>query len=241
MLTRYSGATIFVDHFSDFTYVHLMTKMDGDATVEAKLAFERVAMAHGVNIRHYHADNGLFDTKVFKSAIATAKQTLSFCGVNAHHQNGKAENRIKDVTTGARTALLHAAHRWPKAIHASLWPAALKNYTNLRNSLPTRFVPEVKQGRRKKFKAVYDMSPLSKFSDTEVEPNLTHFHPFGSPVYVLEESLQAQHSHNKWSDRSQVGIFLSHSPDHSTSVPLVMNTQTGNVSPHNLESQKTKT
>ena len=39
-LQRYVGATIFVDHFSDLTYVHLMTSMDSTATVEAKLAFE---------------------------------------------------------------------------------------------------------------------------------------------------------------------------------------------------------
>jgi len=229
-VSRYQGATVFVDHFSDFTYVHLMTKMDGESTVEAKLAFERVASEHGVKVLHYHADNGLFDTKVFKASIHSANQTLSFCGVNAHHQNGKAENRIKDITTGARTALLHAAHRWPKAVHASLWPASLKHYTNLRNALPTRFAPEVMKGRTKTL-ATYDHSPLSKFSNTNVEPNLNHFHPFGSPVYVLENSLQGQKSHNKWEDRSRVGIFLCHSPHHASSVPLILNTQTGNVSP----------
>ena len=38
---RYSGATVFVDHFSDFTYAHLMTgEMDAESTVEAKLSFE---------------------------------------------------------------------------------------------------------------------------------------------------------------------------------------------------------
>jgi hypothetical protein len=36
---QYQGATIFVDHFSDFTYIHLMTKLDGKGTVEAKQAF----------------------------------------------------------------------------------------------------------------------------------------------------------------------------------------------------------
>ena len=74
-------------------------------------------------------------------------------------------------------------------------------------------------------------SPISRFCGTEVEPNLDHFHPFGCPVYVLESSLQSQKSHNKWRDRSRVGIFLCHSPNHATSVPLVLNTQTGNVAP----------
>ena len=118
---RYIGATVFCDHYSDFTYVHLMTKMDADATIKAKEAFERLASESGNVVGHYHADNGLFDTKAFKQSVRVACQTLSFCGVNAHHQNGVAERRIRDVTEGARTALLHAAHHWPKAVHASLW------------------------------------------------------------------------------------------------------------------------
>ena len=227
---RYTAATIFVDHYSDFTYVHLMTTNNAETTVAAKQAFEHVAASHGVCIRHYHADNGLFDTKAFRQSIHRAHQTLSFCGVNAHHQNGKAENCVRDLTQGTRTSLLHAAHCWPTAIDASLWPSALKHYTNLRNALPTRFTPGAKHGRRK-LPDTYDHSPLSRFSGTPVEPNLDHFHPFGSPVYVLDDALQSGHSHNKWSDRSKVGIFLCHSPHHASNVSLVLNTQTGNVTP----------
>jgi hypothetical protein len=108
---RYIGATICVDHFPDFTYTHLMVRQPTAATtVEAKLAFKRVTSSRGVAIKHYHSDNGLFDTKAFKASIVQANQTLSFCGPNAHHQNGKAENHIKDITTGGQTSLLHAAH-----------------------------------------------------------------------------------------------------------------------------------
>ena len=82
---------------------------------------------HGVTIHHYHADNGLFDTFKFKAKVETSNQTISFCEVNAHHQNGKAENRVKDVTIGTRTSLFHADHIWTNAIHSSLWPAAMKN------------------------------------------------------------------------------------------------------------------
>ena len=163
-----------------------MTEMDGPATVKAKEAFERLASSHGVIVQHYHADNGLFDTKVFWASVCSANQTMSFCGVNAHHQNGKAERRICDVTTHAQTSLLHAAHRWPKAIHASLWPAALKNYVNLRNNLPTKFIKGEKLGRSK-LPDKFTTSPLSKFAGKEITANLKHFHPFGSPVYVLED------------------------------------------------------
>ena len=90
--------------------------------------------------------------------------------------------------------------------------------------------PGGKEGRRK-LPDKYDSSPISRLSGTKVEANLDQFHPFGSPVYVLENSLKSQKSHNKWSDRARVGIFMCHSPHHSTSVLLVFNTQSGNVSP----------
>ena len=98
---------------------------------------------------------------------------MSFCGVNVHHQNGKAERRIRDLTEHAWTSLLHAAHHWPKAIHASLWPAALKNCINLRNNIPTNFVKGVKGSTD-----TFNNSPLSKFAGTEIKVNFEHFHPF---------------------------------------------------------------
>ena len=70
-ITRYIGATVFVDHASDFMYVHLIAKMNAAATVNAKMVFEHVLAKHGVIVHHYHCDNGLFDTKKFKQAVAT--------------------------------------------------------------------------------------------------------------------------------------------------------------------------
>lgn len=214
-LKRYRGATVFVDHFSDSTYVHLITEMNAAATVEAKMAFERIAHSYYVVIKHYHCDNGLFDTKEFKLAIERANQTITFCGVNAHHQNGKAEQRVGDVTTNARTSLLHAAHRWPKAVDPFLWLCTLKHYVNLRNNLLTKYVAGGKDGR-KKLPDKYIDSTLSKISGFISEIDLKNFHPFGSPVYVLENNLQAKLAHNKWADRSKIGIFLQNSPLHSS-------------------------
>jgi hypothetical protein len=54
-----------------------MTTMDAAATAEAKLAFWRLSASHSVTIRHYHADNGLFDTKAFKAAMSKAERCLS--------------------------------------------------------------------------------------------------------------------------------------------------------------------
>ena len=69
------------------------------------------------------------------------------------------------------------------------------------------------------------------FSNTTIEPNIKHFHPFGCPIYVLQAPLQTGAPFPKWNKRSRVGIFLCHSPHHATSVPLILSTQTGLVSP----------
>ena len=39
---RYVSATLFVHHFYDFIYIHLMDKLGGESTVEAKHTFECV-------------------------------------------------------------------------------------------------------------------------------------------------------------------------------------------------------
>ena len=93
-----------------------------------------------------------------------AHQTIAFCGVGAHHQNGVTERCIRDITENARTSLLHAAYRWPKAIAANLWPQPIKHVVIVRNSLP-------RPGKSE--------SPLSKFAETSIQPNLKDFHPFG--------------------------------------------------------------
>ena len=59
-------------------------------------------------IQHYHADNGRFADNKFREAVAQKGQSLTFCGVNAHFQNGVAERRIRELQDHARTMLIHA-------------------------------------------------------------------------------------------------------------------------------------
>ena len=94
---RYTCATVFVDHFSRFSYVHLQKTTAADATVEAKESFERLAESHGVRVQHYHADNGIFADTKFLAHVAKSNQSISFCGAYAHFQNGVAEKRIRDL------------------------------------------------------------------------------------------------------------------------------------------------
>ena len=64
----YCAATIFVDHFSGYKYVYLMTQLLTEKTVEAKQAFKQHSSESGVAILHYHADNGRFYDNAFQVA-----------------------------------------------------------------------------------------------------------------------------------------------------------------------------
>ena len=58
MTDQYQYATVLVDRFSGFTYVHLQHCITSDKTISAKKAFKQYATQVGVKITHYHADNG---------------------------------------------------------------------------------------------------------------------------------------------------------------------------------------
>jgi hypothetical protein len=117
---RYTVATIFVDHYSRLGYVHLQKDASSAETLKAKRAFELYAREHGIKICHYHADNGRFADNAWKEALLEENQAITYCGVNAHWQNGIAERRIRDLKEQSRTMLLHAEHHWPDAICTSL-------------------------------------------------------------------------------------------------------------------------
>ncbi len=213
---RYKVITVFVDQFSDLSFVYTQKSTTAEETVQAKEAFERYAKTHGVTVKHYHADNGIFAEAEFVRAVEKASQTISFCGVNAHHMNGHAEKRIRDLQENARAMLLHAKRRWPSAVTAHLWPYAVRMANEVHN-----FSPSIKEG----------ISPIERFSQVQVSPKVRHCHTFGCPVYVLDGKLQSGQPLPKWDDRARIGLFLGWSPRHGRKVALVLNLSTGHVSP----------
>ena len=72
-----------------------------EETIEAKQAFERFAAQHGVTIKHYRSDNGIFHARVFTDELKSCGQSITYCGVNAHHQNGVIERCIRDISDHA--------------------------------------------------------------------------------------------------------------------------------------------
>ena len=77
---------VFVDHASNFTYIHLNEALMTVESLDAKHEFERIVEQHGVKIHHYHYDNGHFADCTFVANFCKAQQTIMFCGVGAHHQ-----------------------------------------------------------------------------------------------------------------------------------------------------------
>ena len=94
---RYKYATVFVDQASRLGYVYLQKTATADETLVAKDAFERYAKDNGVTVKAYHADNGIFKAHAWVNNCTQKQQRLTFAGVNAHHQNGIAERRIREL------------------------------------------------------------------------------------------------------------------------------------------------
>ena len=82
---RNTAVTCFMDHKSDFGYIHLCTTTSQEKTLAGKVAFEKLAESHGVKVVAYYADNGRFAKLGFRELVASANQTIIFCGVDAHH------------------------------------------------------------------------------------------------------------------------------------------------------------
>jgi hypothetical protein len=213
---RYQAASIFVNHFSRLRFVHLMQDLSSDETIKAKEAFEQFAAEHGVKVKHYHCDNGHFADNAFQQACHQNKQQLTFCGVNAHFQNGIAERAIRDLSESAQNELLHARQRWPAAVHTALWPYALRNAALMHNALPT-----LEDGS----------SRLELFGSIRVGSKMAHNNTFACPVVALQNELAAGNLIPKWLPRARLGLNLGPSPMHARPVYLMLNLSTGLVSP----------
>ena len=218
---RYRYATVYVDHYSKFSYLYLQKTATAEETVEGKRAFERHAAENGIKIEHYHADNGIFRANAWVQDCLhrDTPQAITYAGVDAHHANGMAESRIKDLQDNGLTMILHAAQRWVGNITTNLWPYALRQANMAYNNTPLLSDPT-------------GHTPMQLFTQTEVQDNPKHWQPFGCPTYVLKQELRSPGGiHHKWQPRSIAGIYLGKSPIHSHNVALVLNRDTGLVSP----------
>ena len=111
---------------------------------------------------------------------------------------------------------MDAKRNWPEAVSTMLWPYALLHAVFRHNN--------------------FDMGedglvPLQRYSGDRTALDITIMHTWGCPVYVLDARLQGNGMIPKWDPWAQVGVYLGHSPSHAGNVALVLNLQTGHISP----------
>jgi hypothetical protein len=212
----YRYATFWIDHFSKFVYITLHDSKRAEDLLKSKLEFEEFAARYGVNISHIRADNGAYTAKILADDCRKKQQTLSFCAVGAHWQNGVAERFIGTLVTRARTILLHAMSKWPQVVTESMWPFALRYMVNFHNAS----ILQSKQA-----------TPFSLFTGEDPPYTLQDFRVFGSPCYVLAKRLQDGDNYQKWKSRCWLGMYIGTSNCHASSIPLIYNPMTSHITP----------
>ena len=56
----YNYTTVFLDHLPRYSYMKLHHTASCEDTLEGKYEFGRMAASHGIIIKQYHDDNGIF-------------------------------------------------------------------------------------------------------------------------------------------------------------------------------------
>ena len=214
----YSGGCIFVDNYSGFVHVELQKHLNTLETLQAKERFESMALDFGVIPQTYLSDNGsAFTSHEFTAKMEEFNQVSKFAGAGAHHHNGVAERNIRTIISIARTMMIHSAMHWPEVSDVELWPMAVKHAVHVFNRMPS-----IDTG----------ICPLDKFTRQRFQQNKLHdLHVWGCPVYVLDKRTADGIKIPKWAPRSNRYIYMGVSDKHSSTVPLLLNPETGVISP----------
>jgi hypothetical protein len=213
---QYVGGCVFVDHMSGYLHVEHQLGFSSSETIRAKQNYEQLALNHGVLVQDYMADNGVFKAKAFVQHIREQNQQVRYCGVNAHHKNSVAERSIRTVSEMARAMVLHSSVRWKGGISKNIWPMAVDYACYVYNHMPND----------------KGIAPADLFTGSMIPRHkLKDIHVFGCPVYVLDPKLQQGKKLPRWQPRSRIGVFVGFSAHHSSDIPLILNLQTGSISP----------
>ena len=133
---RYKYATVYIDHYSCYCFVHMQKTASVQETLEGNVLFKQLCANQGIHIQAYHADNGVFQVNGWVDHWTKNQQGLTIAGVGTHHQNGLAEQHICTLQDLTRTNLAHAHAEWPEAITPHLWPYTMCSSNEILNETP---------------------------------------------------------------------------------------------------------
>jgi hypothetical protein len=83
---------------SSLVYATFHSSKATDELVSSKNEFETWVSHFNIKIMNIRADNGVYSAKVLRDACDRQQQSLTFCGIGAHWQNGIAEHFIGVIT-----------------------------------------------------------------------------------------------------------------------------------------------
>jgi hypothetical protein len=140
---------------------------------------------------------------------------VKFAGTGGHHHNGITEKAIQDVMYIARVQLLHAVIYWPEVANAQLWPVSvhLSEYIH-------KHMHRSDSGLSPHDLFTCQRWPHYKFHD---------LHAFGCPTYVLDKRIADGYKLPRWQPRSAQHIYLGFSKSHASTVPTMLNPETGTI------------
>jgi len=113
--------------------------------------------------------------------------------------------------------MIHSALHWPQVADSSLWPSCVAQAVFLWNHIPdpsTGLSPSDLFSRSR--------YPIEKFHD---------LHVWGCPAYVLDKTLADGKKIPRWKPRSSRGMYLGRADKYASTVPLILNLQTGSITP----------
>ena len=114
--------------------------------------------------------------------------------------------------------MTEAITRWPQANSPVLWPYAIRHAQHNINHTPSMTL----------FKKP---TPYEAFTTSKTNRHAREAVPFGCPVYSTRDELLDGKPLHKWDIRSTLGLYLGVIPLHSRRTGLILNLETGLVSP----------
>jgi hypothetical protein len=218
--SKFNGGTIYNDAASGLIWVENQVSLGASETIMGKERFEQWLYDIAcVEIKHFHGNNGIFSSEEYRQECSEKKQSQSFSGVGAQHQNSKAERAIQTIMYMACTFLVHSSLHWTDmgADDISHWPFAVKRAVWHYNRVPNY---------------VSGLTSMELVTKQKADHrNILRSHVWGCPAYVLEPKLQNGQKLPKWNCWSRLGQFLGYSDKHSSLVANIRHLRMGFVSP----------
>jgi hypothetical protein len=117
---RNTAAMVFVDHYSSkLKYMHLMTEITSEETMEAKRAFEHFTKQHDIRILHYHCNMDNLQTMLSRTIAVPRDNILPFAGSTL---TSKTTLQKRPSATSARALGSSSSMRDSNGQLPSTWP-----------------------------------------------------------------------------------------------------------------------